>query len=146
MRFAQLYSIPLIAALVAQALPQVLAADPKIPLGAGMSDFAFVENQGLYISDGVRYEPDAQSPLLYKLFISLDLSTAWKSDAPAWTNLTHRGAKEEYEYQGFMTVAKDGDALVFVDNRTIHNYDIKSNQWVQEYSMNWTYPPFGGGI
>ncbi|KAF9972605.1 hypothetical protein BGZ65_009723, partial [Modicella reniformis] len=115
MRFAQLYSIPLTAALVAQALPQVLAAVSKIPPGSSLSDFAFVENQGLYISD-------------------------------AWTNLTRRETKQESEGQGIMTITKDGGTLIFVDNRTIHNYDIKSNQWGQDYFMNWTYLPFGGGI
>ncbi|KAG0002873.1 hypothetical protein BGZ65_002256 [Modicella reniformis] len=145
MRFAKLYSIPLTAALVAQAFPQVLAAEPKIPPGAGMSASTFVENQGLYISDGIRSKPDKGVPL-YKQFISLNLSTAWESDAPAWTDLIYRETKDEYDGQGTMTITKDGDALIFFDDRIIHNYDIKSKQWIQEYSMNWTSHLFSGGI
>ncbi|KAF9918937.1 hypothetical protein BGZ65_012351, partial [Modicella reniformis] len=44
-----------------------------------------------------------------------------------------------------MTITKDGDALIFIDDKTIHKYDIKSNQWVQEYTMSWTHFPFSGG-
>ncbi|KAF9920064.1 hypothetical protein BGZ65_011575, partial [Modicella reniformis] len=143
MRIAQLYSIPLTAALVAQALPQVLAAEPKIPLGGGQSAFAFVENQGLYISDGIRYDPEIHS-FPYKRFISLDLSTAWESDAPAWNSLPYDESNKEY---GNMLITKDGDTLIFVSNKTtLHNYDIKSNQWGQAYSMNWTDFPFRGGV
>ncbi|KAF9991539.1 hypothetical protein BGZ65_000462, partial [Modicella reniformis] len=45
-----------------------------------------------------------------------------------------------------MTITKDGDALFFIDDRIIHKYHIEVGLWVQDYSMNWTYPPFSGGV
>src|SRR5690349_8383070 len=106
MRFTQLRSFALTVTLAAQALPQVLAA---APLGAGLASSAYADGQKLYVSDGIHYTNNTFQ--LIQQFASLDLSTSWTSDAPAWTNLTRRQTQQN-ETQGTIALIKDDTSLL----------------------------------
>jgi len=78
----QLHSPPpafALAALAALAFAHVLAE--AAPFGQVMPEVITIENQKMFISDGVRMV-DGTWDLAHQ-FLSLDLSTAWTSDAPA---------------------------------------------------------------
>lgn len=139
MRFSQLRSFSLAVTFAAQALPQALAASP---LGAALAASAFAEGQTLYVSDGIHYANNTFQ--FIQQFASLDLSTSWTSDAPAWKNLTRRQTQQN-ETQGTIALIKNDTSLLFFSNLTINKYNPKSGEWTQDLKMNWTYQAFSGG-
>ncbi|KAF9361236.1 hypothetical protein BGX34_007266 [Mortierella sp. NVP85] len=142
MRLTLLHSLSLAIALAAQAIPHVLAAAPKTPFGELLPEVVTIENQQLIISHGNRFsfvEPNSIAQ-----FISLDLSTAWASDAPAWKKLTPRTAGST-EGQGFAALTKDQQSILYSTNTTTYKYNIKTDAWDKDPYMNWTYPAFYGG-
>jgi len=142
MRLTLLYSLSLAVALAAQAIPHVLAAAPKTPFGELLPEVVTIENQQLIISHGDRLpivEPNSVAQ-----FISLDLSTAWTSDAPAWKKLTLRPTGST-ERQGYAALTKDQESILYSTNTTTYKYNIKTDAWDKDPYMNWTYPAFYGG-
>ncbi|KAK3805816.1 MAG: hypothetical protein J3Q66DRAFT_359774 [Benniella sp.] len=139
MHFAQLYSLPLAVALASQAL---VSAAPNVQLGLNHADTVLIENQRLYITDGLRYEDENKSS--YQ-FLSLDLTTAWTSDAPAWTNHTRRTAFET-QHQGLPVLTKDGSSILFFSGTSTYQYNVKTNEWAKDIYKNWTYSAFEGGV
>ncbi|KAG0242839.1 hypothetical protein B0O80DRAFT_423514 [Mortierella sp. GBAus27b] len=140
MHLSPLQSLAFAAAFAVQALPQVLAADPFKPFGVGLASSAYTEGQSLYVSDGIRYTNNTFA--LAQQFASLNLSTSWTSDSPAWTNLTR--VQSNVTSQGTAALPK-GDILYFFSNTTINQYNTKTNQWSQGLNMTWTYNAFSGG-
>ncbi|KAK3805812.1 MAG: hypothetical protein J3Q66DRAFT_359765 [Benniella sp.] len=142
MHLILLHSLSLIIALAAQAIPHVLAAGSKTPFGELFPEVVTIENQQLIISHSNRYsfvEPNSVAQ-----FISLDLSTAWASDAPAWKKLTLRptGPTEVHRSAALM---KDQESILYSANTTTYKYNIKTDAWDKDPYMNWTYPAFYGG-
>jgi hypothetical protein len=142
MRWTRLHSLPLAAAFAAQALPHVLAAGSFTPIGSGLSETVSSENQKLYISGGGRYI--SENFQFTNQFVSLDLSVAWTSDAPAWSSLTLRPT-DQLEFQGTMALAKDHEYVLFFSNTAAYKYNTKTNDWDKDSFMNFTYPAFDGG-
>ncbi|KAK3805815.1 MAG: hypothetical protein J3Q66DRAFT_359773 [Benniella sp.] len=146
MRFTQ-YSLPLAIVLSAQALPQVLAAETNATWSVGEANVAVIENQRLYISGGLQYDPLPRhdpSPRFARQFISLDLSTAWTSDAPAFTNHTFDLIPQEFSSEA-MVLTKDRSSLLFFYDTLMYKYDVKANEWAKDLVKNWTYPAFAEG-
>ena len=142
MHLAQLYSLPLAVAFAAQAL---VSAAPNAPLGLNHGDTVLIENQRLYITDGLRYE-DENTPSYQ--FLSLDLTTAWTSAAPAWTNHTRRTAFKttfETELQGISVLTKDGSSILFFTRDATYQYNVKTNEWAKDAYKSWNYWAFEGG-
>jgi hypothetical protein len=142
MHFSNLYSLPLAVAFAAQAL-QVSAAGSFVPVGVGHADSALIENQRLYISDGSRFEGGAMIPNVPQ-FVSLDLATAWTSDAPAWTNHTRRTTSEN-DYQGLAALTKDNSSILFFSGNSAYQYNVKTDTWANDPYKSWNYTAFGRG-
>ncbi|KAI8359606.1 hypothetical protein B0O80DRAFT_440662 [Mortierella sp. GBAus27b] len=155
MHFAQLFSLPLAIAIVAQTLPQVLAAGPA-PQGVGYPQVTVIEGQKLFISDGqilekIQLPPGIpllpgktpMQPKLIKQFFSLDLSIPWTSDAPAWTSLTRRETTGNLT-QGMVAATKDKSSLLFFANEVTYRFDIKTSTWDKDPFKTWDYIPIVG--
>ncbi|KAF9103216.1 hypothetical protein BGX27_010681, partial [Mortierella sp. AM989] len=108
------------------------------PAPAALSDFAFVENQGLYLGDGTFQDASGIFFTSIQQFYSLDLSTAWSSDAPAWTKLSRRQNVTGPD-AGTMTVGRNNTSVLFFGG-TVYEYDIKSKVWpASKYAVAWGY-------
>ncbi|KAK3805811.1 MAG: hypothetical protein J3Q66DRAFT_422521 [Benniella sp.] len=143
MRLTLLHSLPLAVALAAQAIPHVLAAGSKTPFGELFPEVATIENQQLIISHTNRFsfaEPNSVAQ-----FISLDLSTAWTSDAPAYKKLTLRPTGPS-EKQGYPALIKDQESVLYFTNTTTYKYNIKTDAWDKDPYMNWNYTAFYAGV